>query len=168
MSCTKPRFDMLQRAETLQLSIDENADSTAQSFAFFQRMCREQNRRVASFDGPLSHIPHESFGKRVHSCRRFVQQHDCRSTQQSERRLQFAFVASAQIGRRHIPELAQLHGGDRRGHRPTNRFGSRKASNPRVHLNMLRHRHLVEQRICLLYTSPSPRDRQKSRMPSSA
>ena len=29
--------------------------------------------------------------------------------------------------------------------------------------------HLVEQdRACLLYTSPSPRDRQKSRMPSSA
>ena len=27
-------------------------------------------------------------------------------------------------------------------------------------------RHLVD--ICLLYTSPSPRDRQKSRMPSSA
>ena len=27
---------------------------------------------------------------------------------------------------------------------------------------------LEEQSICLLYTSPSPRDRQKSRMPSSA
>ena len=26
----------------------------------------------------------------------------------------------------------------------------------------------VDQKICLLYTSPSPRDRQKSRMPSSA
>ena len=26
----------------------------------------------------------------------------------------------------------------------------------------------VENRTCLLYTSPSPRDRQKSRMPSSA
>ena len=26
----------------------------------------------------------------------------------------------------------------------------------------------INQRICLLYTSPSPRDRQKSRMPSSA
>ena len=26
----------------------------------------------------------------------------------------------------------------------------------------------AEQGICLLYTSPSPRDRQKSRMPSSA
>ena len=25
-----------------------------------------------------------------------------------------------------------------------------------------------EDKICLLYTSPSPRDRQKSRMPSSA
>ena len=31
-------------------------------------------------------------------------------------------------------------------------------------------RHLIEviDNICLLYTSPSPRDRQKSRMPSSA
>ena len=27
---------------------------------------------------------------------------------------------------------------------------------------------LVSNKICLLYTSPSPRDRQKSRMPSSA
>ena len=26
----------------------------------------------------------------------------------------------------------------------------------------------AENRVCLLYTSPSPRDRQKSRMPSSA
>ena len=26
----------------------------------------------------------------------------------------------------------------------------------------------IDQRGCLLYTSPSPRDRQKSRMPSSA
>ena len=29
-------------------------------------------------------------------------------------------------------------------------------------------RELAEAKICLLYTSPSPRDRQKSRMPSSA
>ena len=27
---------------------------------------------------------------------------------------------------------------------------------------------LYENMVCLLYTSPSPRDRQKSRMPSSA
>ena len=27
---------------------------------------------------------------------------------------------------------------------------------------------LEEMQVCLLYTSPSPRDRQKSRMPSSA
>ena len=27
---------------------------------------------------------------------------------------------------------------------------------------------IVQGRLCLLYTSPSPRDRQKSRMPSSA
>ena len=30
------------------------------------------------------------------------------------------------------------------------------------------HRHLADLYDCLLYTSPSPRDRQKSRMPSSA
>ena len=29
-------------------------------------------------------------------------------------------------------------------------------------------RELERRRVCLLYTSPSPRDRQKSRMPSSA
>ena len=29
-------------------------------------------------------------------------------------------------------------------------------------------RHFHESNDCLLYTSPSPRDRQKSRMPSSA
>ena len=31
-----------------------------------------------------------------------------------------------------------------------------------------KHTHGVDQTTCLLYTSPSPRDRQKSRMPSSA
>jgi len=31
-----------------------------------------------------------------------------------------------------------------------------------------RRSHLIDPRTCLLYTSPSPRDRQKSRMPSSA
>ena len=36
---------------------------------------------------------------------------------------------------------------------------------------MKRHKdfwHVTEDSFCLLYTSPSPRDRQKSRMPSSA
>ena len=28
--------------------------------------------------------------------------------------------------------------------------------------------HIAKNNLCLLYTSPSPRDRQKSRMPSSA
>ena len=35
-------------------------------------------------------------------------------------------------------------------------------------IEVLRQRRTELQRICLLYTSPSPRDRQKSRMPSSA
>ena len=30
------------------------------------------------------------------------------------------------------------------------------------------HLGIDEAKVCLLYTSPSPRDRQKSRMPSSA
>ena len=30
------------------------------------------------------------------------------------------------------------------------------------------HKYLAFYEVCLLYTSPSPRDRQKSRMPSSA
>ena len=30
------------------------------------------------------------------------------------------------------------------------------------------HKESIEYNVCLLYTSPSPRDRQKSRMPSSA
>ena len=30
------------------------------------------------------------------------------------------------------------------------------------------YREMLEIEVCLLYTSPSPRDRQKSRMPSSA
>ena len=34
--------------------------------------------------------------------------------------------------------------------------------------NFVRQTSLENPKICLLYTSPSPRDRQKSRMPSSA
>ena len=37
----------------------------------------------------------------------------------------------------------------------------------RVHEQLMKIR-TTDFRICLLYTSPSPRDRQKSRMPSSA
>ena len=33
---------------------------------------------------------------------------------------------------------------------------------------ILRHLLQIRPNLCLLYTSPSPRDRQKSRMPSSA
>ena len=34
--------------------------------------------------------------------------------------------------------------------------------------SIVRHDFLLDPLLCLLYTSPSPRDRQKSRMPSSA
>src|SRR5665213_1926166 len=40
-------------------------------------------------------------------------------------------------------------------------FGTRSALSKLFHIQRM-------DRICLLYTSPSPRDRQKSRMPSSA
>ena len=46
---------------------------------------------------------------------------------------------------------------------------SRAASNGHLHiLEYLVERKYGEYNVCLLYTSPSPRDRQKSRMPSSA
>ena len=35
-------------------------------------------------------------------------------------------------------------------------------------IKKVRESYLVDAMTCLLYTSPSPRDRQKSRMPSSA
>ena len=38
----------------------------------------------------------------------------------------------------------------------------------RYNLHSMKHLHKVEIRICLLYTSPSPRDKRQSRMPSSA
>ena len=38
----------------------------------------------------------------------------------------------------------------------------------RFPLSKLYNEHMGEYYACLLYTSPSPRDRQKSRMPSSA
>ena len=37
-----------------------------------------------------------------------------------------------------------------------------------LHVFEPRYRKMVHDCVCLLYTSPSPRDRQKSRMPSSA
>ena len=38
----------------------------------------------------------------------------------------------------------------------------------RIDMSEFMEKHAVARLICLLYTSPSPRDRQKSRMPSSA
>ena len=35
-------------------------------------------------------------------------------------------------------------------------------------LRLFKESNILENNMCLLYTSPSPRDRQKSRMPSSA
>ena len=42
--------------------------------------------------------------------------------------------------------------------------------NPELDLNRLRENYMLEKlaTICLLYTSPSPRDQRGSRMPSSA
>ena len=47
-------------------------------------------------------------------------------------------------------------------------FNSTKDGNLEDLKNALSETELVENNVCLLYTSPSPRDRQKSRMPSSA
>ena len=41
-----------------------------------------------------------------------------------------------------------------------------KKLKPKFHINVVNYESL--HKVCLLYTSPSPRDRQKSRMPSSA
>ena len=53
---------------------------------------------------------------------------------------------------------------------PNIKIGDWSDENIRVISKMLQDDYLVEGelRSCLLYTSPSPRDRQKSRMPSSA
>ena len=40
--------------------------------------------------------------------------------------------------------------------------------NPFFHLPEQDKEEIIIEEVCLLYTSPSPRDRQKSRMPSSA
>ena len=42
------------------------------------------------------------------------------------------------------------------------------AFNPAVAISLYAAGKLAKSDVCLLYTSPSPRDRQKSRMPSSA
>ena len=49
-----------------------------------------------------------------------------------------------------------------------NQEAKRKASAQVAHLSGLAPKLLSAANLCLLYTSPSPRDRQKSRMPSSA
>ena len=50
-------------------------------------------------------------------------------------------------------------------------FATSNRSNSKMKMKVVRNRNidqLMECNYCLLYTSPSPRDRQKSRMPSSA
>ena len=48
------------------------------------------------------------------------------------------------------------------------RFSSCPFCNIRINSIVKRWDEFGEDTVCLLYTSPSPRDRQKSRMPSSA
>ena len=64
-------------------------------------------------------------------------------------------VHTLPYGQRHSPIMSNY-----RGHKRT-------GSDPFAFRNYPTHAKL-HPRICLLYTSPSPRDRQKSRMPSSA
>eukprot|EP01015_Nassula_variabilis_P023912 TRINITY_DN4514_c0_g1_i3.p2 TRINITY_DN4514_c0_g1~~TRINITY_DN4514_c0_g1_i3.p2 ORF type:complete len:138 (-),score=36.56 TRINITY_DN4514_c0_g1_i3:12-425(-) len=54
-------------------------------------------------------------------------------------------------------------------HRPVEKyFSDKEEQQKRIEEEMLRERKKEKSIDCLLYTSPSPRDRQKSRMPSSA
>ena len=53
------------------------------------------------------------------------------------------------------------------GHADHARYGSKKYLCTEIAAPVIRHR-LGNVKICLLYTSPSPRDRSLSRMPSSA
>ena len=49
-----------------------------------------------------------------------------------------------------------------------NGFADNPEKGPIKLLNLVKLKKYAEYNDCLLYTSPSPRDRQKSRMPSSA
>ena len=74
---------------------------------------------------------------------------------------------------RELLELSALPTLEQRRHQMTLKFAQKTAANPRFkHWFPVRRsgarRQQVESYVCLLYTSPSPRDRQKSRMPSSA
>ena len=69
-------------------------------------------------------------------------------------------IAQAEHRRRTLPELAELK--DLAVQRRT------LAEEVVAKSTALSDAKMEQERICLLYTSPSPRDRQKSRMPSSA
>ena len=74
--------------------------------------------------------------------------------------------------KRNNPETVAIHGGDYRSDPATNAVAVPIYRTTSYQFNSVDHAAnlfaLKEFGNCLLYTSPSPRDRQKSRMPSSA
>ena len=64
------------------------------------------------------------------------------------------------------PALEDLESGERYNYAQFNERAARLAAAAREHWGLEEGDRLAY--LCLLYTSPSPRDRQKSRMPSSA
>ena len=64
-----------------------------------------------------------------------------------------------------IGRITRIHDRDSRMRDPGRRYEPRSESIPR---SVSRYRAKSEGNICLLYTSPSPRDKRQSRMPSSA
>jgi len=57
----------------------------------------------------------------------------------------------------------------RGGHRRARPNKARRTKRLHIRKNLrMNYKEIAETRVCLLYTSPSPRDRTRSRMPSSA
>ena len=63
---------------------------------------------------------------------------------------------------------AYLYGEDENGKNTTQQFTFQPPIPESYSGDFVTYEDLTEEKICLLYTSPSPRDRTRSRMPSSA
>ena len=71
------------------------------------------------------------------------------------------------IGELNEDVTQNVHAGNNRENYPVNSFGDAEDGLLQLWINGAKS-HEIDLGGCLLYTSPSPRDRQKSRMPSSA
>ena len=87
----------------------------------------------------------------------------------TEQQIKFATLLVYEAGRKSPAECAF-----EAGYKTRPRQSASELRNPKVYplvaarIRELRQEAQEKYGICLLYTSPSPRDRQKSRMPSSA